>query len=301
MKPLPTGIAACLVISTMIFAASCTKSTTPRPPGNGSGSSTPPANNNYLASITNGQFSNQLDSFTYDNSNRLTKIISTIGSGTIKIGVGSINIDTTGPLGTTVTFFYSGSNTFPSSYTTVSFDLKSHLHQLYYDGQGRIIKDTALDNSGFVDTWSYPNGNIAAVLNSGTGGVIIDTLFFSNGNVTAQHLHEINTGEIADTVYTAITYTYSTIVNPNYHQAIASTYGPLLSYVAINGEFGDFISANVISTVSDNSQVIGLGKLPGGTDTETYTWTTDSKGRAATLKVTDKVAGAIANEKFSYY
>ncbi|MBN9380401.1 MAG: hypothetical protein J0H74_06530 [Chitinophagaceae bacterium] len=303
MKPFPTGIAICLGISTMIFVASCTKSTTPPThPGGGTGPSNPPSNGNYLSSIRDGQSSDLLDSFSYDNSNRLTKIVVYYGSGSGIINIGSIKIDGSNPSTSTVTFSYAGNSTAPASYTVVnSFDQKSHLHQLQYDGQNRIIKDTALDNSGYATTWTYPNGNIAARLNSGSDGQILDTLFLTNGNITAQYTYLVgNTGR-PDTVVNSTTSTYSSIVNPNYHQAIASTYGPLLSHIGINGGATDYVSVNGISTATEKSQIIGADKLPGATDAQTYTWTTDSKNRAATLKLTDSKIGDISNLKFSYY
>lgn len=305
MKPFPTGIAIYLGISTMILAASCTKNTNPTPPGSGPGSSNPPSNNNYLSSIRSGKSSTLLDSFTYDNSNRLTKIIISYGTDSSVINIGPIKIGGNNPSSSTVTFSYAGSNTFPASYTIVnSFDQKSHLHQLYYDGQNRIIKDTALDNSGFVKTLSYPNGNIASRIYGGSGGgQILDTLFLTNGNVTVEHSYIFDNTETErqDTVFNSIKFTYSTVVNPNYHQAIASTYGPLLGEVGINGGASDFVSVNGISTATNNSEIIGSDKLPGVTDILTYTWTEDSKNRAATLKLTDSHVGAISNLKFSYY
>ena len=107
MKPFPTGISVCLSVSMMILAASCVKSASPTSPGGGSGSSNP-SNSSYLSSIkNNSQLLSLVDSFTYDNSNRLTKI-------TI-IGTDSFSDHSGGE--PNVTFSYSGSGTTPASYT----------------------------------------------------------------------------------------------------------------------------------------------------------------------------------------
>lgn len=302
MKPFPTGILVCLSISALMVTTSCRKTTTPDPPpGGGTGATNPPANSNYLSSIRDGKSSQLLDSFTYDNSNRLTKISISYGD-TTGIVIGSIRINGT-PQESTVTFSYAGNNTVPASYTVVnSSDQKTHLHQLSYDGQNRIIKDSALDNSGFVSTWSYPNGNIVSSIKSGiNGGEILDTLYLTNGNVTAQHMYLFGNTERPDTVFNSVATTYSTIVNPNYHQAVANTFGPLFSYLGINGGVSDYISVNALSSATNNSRIFGLDNLPGATATQNYAWTTDGKNRAATLNVSDNKLGELFKLKFSYY
>jgi len=302
MKPFPSGIVICLGISALIAATSCKKTTTPvPPPGSGTGSDNPPANTNYLSSIKNLQFSSVLDSFTYDNSNRLTKIMISYGDSA-NINVGPIQAKGTNLNSSTVTFSYAGNNTAPASYTIVNtYDNKTHLHQLSYDGQNRIIKDTDLNNTGAVATWSYPNGNIASSLSSGTGVGILDTVFLTNGNVTAQHTYGFGGTPRPDTVFNSITNNFSTIVNPNYHRAISSTYGPLFMMLGLSSGLTDYISVNGISSITNTSKIIGLDNLPGGTITDNYTWTMDGNKRAATLKITDSKVGALGNLKFSYY
>lgn len=288
MKPFPNGISVCLSICTMILAASCVKSTSPTVSGP---ETTNPPNSSYLSSIKNNTpLATLVDSFTYDNSNRLTKI-------TI-IPTNSSNSHLSGE--STVTFSYSGSNTTPVSYIINNPNQSTSSHQLNYDGQNRITKDSTLDGTGLVTYWSYSNGNIVSATKSGSSEQMIDTLFFTNGNVTANHSYIANNAGTADTMLSSSQYTYTTIVNPCYHQAIASTFGPLLNSLVIDGGFTDFVSGYAKSTAT-NSGFPGLQGLPPAQSTQTFDWTTDSKGRASILKVTDSQIGTIGNLTFTYY
>ena len=288
MKPFPSRILVCLSISVMTLAVSCVKSTSPI----GGSPSSNSSNNSYLSSIRNSStISSLVDSFTYDSSNRLTEIM-IIGSDPSGGNSGAE---------ATVTFSYSGSTTFPASYTIKNPNQNSSFHQLSYDGQNRIIKDSAQDGTGLATYWSYPNGTIVSATKGGSNEQMIDTLFLSNGNVSATRLYIANNAGTADTLLDSIQYTYTTIVNPCYHQAIASTFGPLLSSLVIDGGSTDFISGNGISTATTSVSQGELHGLPGTANTQTFTWTTDSKGRAATLKVTAPLIGTVGNLTFSYY
>jgi hypothetical protein len=276
MKPFASGILACLSIGLMTFAVSCVKNTTPPVGETGGNSSSDSSNGSYLSSIrSNSPLSSLEDSFVYDHSNRLTEIM-VIGGDSSGVHPGAT---------ATVTFSYSGSSTAPASYTINNPNANSSLHQLSYDGQNRIAKDSALDGTELVTSWSYPNGNIASLTTGGSNDEMIDTLFLSKGNVVANHRYIVNAAGMTPTFLHSTQYTYTTIANPCYHPAIANTYGPLLSSLVIDGGFTDFISGNGISTA----------------DKQTFTWTTDSKGRAATLKVSAPIIGTVANLTFSYY
>jgi hypothetical protein len=289
MKPFLSVISVCLSLSAIILAVSCVKSTPATGGGSGSGSSNP-SNNSYLSSIRNNTpLAQVVDSFTYDNSNRLTKIT---------IAANSSNSHLSGE--STVTFSYSGSSTTPGSYIINNPNQNSSSHQLYYDGQDRINKDSALDGTGLVTYWSYSSGNIVSTTISGSSEQMIDTLFFTNGNLTANHSYIANNTGTVDTLLSSTQYTYNSIVNPCYHQAIASTIGPLLNNLVIDGGFTDFVSGYAKSSVTNNP-LPGLHGLPVAQSTQTLTWTTDSKDRAATLKVTDPQIGLVGNLIFSYY
>jgi hypothetical protein len=284
MKPIPFRISVCLCVSAIILAASCTK-TTP-PPGGGSGSGTPnPTNGNFLSSIRNSVSGiSTLDSFTYDNSNRLISII----------------VPNNG--GQTTTFTYSGSSPVPASYKITNSQSNEEDHQLWYDGQNRIIKDSTLSgslgNAGNVTYYSYANGIIVAQTvgkNGPSAGQVVDSAFLSNGNVASLHTYEIGaTGTPQDTVLDSVQFTYNSIVNPAFHQSIASTIGPLLTNV---GGF-DFVSGYGVTTAKSWSKV---GSLATTTNIQTYSWTLDSKGRGATETITDSKAGVVDSFSFNYY
>jgi hypothetical protein len=284
MKTFATGISLCLSMGLLIFFSSCVKSTTPI---SGSGSSessgsSDPSNTSYLSSIANNSLLSVVDSFTYDASNRLTEII-LVGSGA------------------GAAFSYSGSSTIPASYLVNNSNGTSSLHQLYYDGQNRITKDTALDGTGVATYWSYPEGAIAAATSGDGGEQLIDTLWVDGGNVVARHSYIANLAGTADTLLDSIRYTYTTIVNPCYHSGVASTFGPLLNNLVLEGGFTDFVSGYAISTETTSALAPASHGLPGIASTETFTWTTDSKGRAATLKVSGAMASVVGSLTFTYY
>ena len=232
-----------------------------------------------------------VDSFTYDSINRLTAITVTGGGSSSNYSAGEA----------AVTLSYSGSNLFPGSYTLKNSNGSSSLHQLNYDGQNRIIEDTAMDGTGLATYWSSFDGNIVSVSLPGSGAKLIDTFFFQNGNVVAMHSYAINNAGAAETFLDSIQYTYTTVVNPCYHQAMASTYGPLLNNLAPEGGFTDFVSGYGISRATSSGPQIGSVKLPGAEITESFAWSTDSQGRAAALKVTeDSPQGTVGSLTFSY-
>jgi hypothetical protein len=171
----------------------------------------------------------------------------------------------------------------PSAYTVGYDDTSSNYngptdsHELSYDSQGRISKDTSLSGSGYVAYFSYPNGNIATtVLFDGTPqNNQIDTLFMSDGNISAAHIYLPNDAGTADSLEAVVQYGYSALINPAYHPAISASIGPLLYILQLDGYGGpgDFISQKAFNSVSG----VGDG-LPGNTAI-TYSQRTDSRGR----------------------
>jgi hypothetical protein len=288
MKVFRTGVAVRLSLITMAFAASCVKIGSPI---KGTGSPNP-ANNSFLSSIGNSQV---VDSFKYDNSNRITSI-QLMDTGNAMPGFGSI-----------ITFSYAGNAIAPASYTISSTFNSPQLHLLFYDGQNRIIKDSTptSDGSEAVTTWAYPNGNIVEVATSifeVDTSQLIDTLFVNNGNISAAHSRSTSiAGQIITTQLDSIQFTYTTTVNPCFHQTFAATYGPLLNSLAFG--YPDFISAYGIRTATTTTNIKGSDVMTeNGEDTQTYTWTTDNKGRASLLKVTNSDPGVAGfSVGFSYY
>ncbi len=130
--------------------------------------------------------------------------------------------------------------------------------------RGGSLRTRVLSGSGFVVYFSYPNGNIATtVLFDGTPqNNQIDTLFISNGNISAAHIYFPNDAGTADSLEAAVKFGYSSNNNPAYHAAISASIGPLLYILQFDGYGGalDPISQKALNSVS------GLGDgLPANT------------------------------------
>ena len=268
-----------LFLSLVLLMASCKKS--------GSGNNTS-SNDYYVSSESLYSYPTRVvDSFTYDNTHRLT-VFAQYKYDTTS---GSPQSD-----GLITTFSYSGSSQVPASYTLtqLSNGPAGDVHQLSYDGQKRIIKDTSVSGSGYVNYFSYPGSNIVSrLLFDGTAADDqVDTVFFTNGNVTSQHIYYPNDAGTADSLSGSPGYGYSTSVNPLYHSGIAGTTGVLLNLLAYDGFGGsvDFLSANALNMASN----LGDG-LPPGTVLN-FTVVPDSKGRVVLLTL-----GGVFNISFNYY
>jgi hypothetical protein len=189
-----------------------------------------------------------------------------------------------------------GSSAPPSSYTN-NLTGASELHQLTYDAQSRIIKDSSLGSSGWVIYFSYPSNEIAitALLDGTIGNSIVDTLFLSNGNIGSAHIYGPNNAGTADSLEESIKYGFSGTSNPAYHSAITSSVGPLLYILAISGYGGNY---DAISQKAYNS-ISGVGDgLPSGV-TINFTLSTDAQGRLSQQSV--NFAGTEAIISYRYY
>jgi hypothetical protein len=280
MKKYPLFL--CTLCLLLIF--SCKKS-------NSGNESAATAANSYLSSVV--AYSPQqrvVDFFSYDSAHRLDSFVQTVydtSSGIPEYGTFQVQ------------FIYQGANVYPSYYNlydTLQGNYGDY-HLLSYDGQGRISKDTSLSGSGYVDYFTYPNNNIAStVLWEGTAdNNQIDTLFITNGNISAEHIYTSDIPGQPDVSQGAVNYGFSSIPNPGYHADISNSIGPLLTIMGIDGygSAADFISKNALDQLSG----IGSG-LPTGT-TITYTLTKDSKGRLATMSAS--YGGVTGKDVYSYY
>ncbi len=229
-----------------------------------------------------------VDSFSYDSAHRVLQFAQYIW-------------DTSGgspAAGSEIATFAlpAGASAPPSSYT-LTYNGNTDPHVLTYDGQGRISRDTSLSGSGFVVYFSYPNGNIATtVLFDGSPlNNQIDTLFMSNGNISAAHIYLPNDAGTADSLEAAVKFGYSSLNNPAYHSAISASIGPLLYILQLDGYGGpgDFISQKAFNSVSG----VGDG-LPGNTAI-TYSQKTDSRGRLS--RMTSNFGPAAGYILYSYY
>jgi hypothetical protein len=272
-----------LFLSLALLIGSCKKS--------GSGNNKP-SNSSYLSSASLRSSQTQvIDSFTYDNTHRL-------------IVFAQYKYDTTSgsPVadGLIATFSYTGNSPVADHYTFVqlSSGANSDVHQLSYDGQNRILKDTSLSGSGYVTYFSYPGNNIVSrLLFDGTASNNqIDTVFLSNGNVSSQHIYYPNNAGTADSLSGSPQYGYSSSLNPLYHSEIVGTTGPLLNLLAYDGYggFNDFLSPDAINKAWN----LGNG-LPVGTVLN-FNLIADSKSRVALITISS-IGGGSASITFNYY
>jgi YD repeat-containing protein len=270
----------CLTIGLLFFIYSCKKSNSSSNSSNA---------NSWLSSVTD--YSPQqsiVDSFSYDSSHRIASFM-------------QFEFDSTGgyPIyGNWSAIFAlpAGSSAAPTSYTN---DLTGTLetHELSYDAQGRITRDSSLGSSGWVIYFGYPNGNIAinAYYDGTIANSILDTLFMSNGNIASVHAYGPNNAGTADSLEGSVKYGFSGISNPGYHSTLTSTIGPLIYILQISGYGGFFdnISEKVLNSIS--------GPVGGSSIDVTipYTLTTDSQGRLS--RQTASYGGSTASIVYRYY
>jgi hypothetical protein len=245
--------------------------------------------NAWLSSVTSWSSPTSIvDSFSYDSSHRVATYM-------------QFEYDTS--TGTPSAYTWSavfslpaGNSAPPASYTN-NLTGTNELHQLYYDGQSRIIKDSSLGSSGWVIYFSYPSNEIAiTALYDGTiANSIVDTLFLSGGNIGNVHIYAPNNAGTADSLEGTIKFGFSGISNPAYHSAITSSVGPLLYILAISGFGGNYdaISQNAFNSLSG----VGDG-LPSGV-TFNYTLSTDAQGRLSQQSIS--VGGSESTISYRYY
>jgi hypothetical protein len=172
------------------------------------------------------------------------------------------------------TFSFNGTDTIPDAYI-FNVSGQSASHQLFYDGQGRIIKDTATDGSDFVVHFVYGTNTITStVLFDGTtNDDEVVTVTTSNGNMT--HVSATAGGSTIDALYG-----YSTYANPAYYPAVAKSIAPLLLIQSINtfGTYQDCISQKIAVSLNgttahittDGSGRVISGAVPGTGDVENF-------------------------------
>ena len=245
-------------ITCIIF--SCKKSTSS--PGGGTAY--------YVSSVKSVSPESQIvDSLQYDVNHNITEFIQysydLSGSG----AVDSIAI----------TFTYAQNSNVPLTYTyaDIANGITNDVHDLYYDGNGRIIKDTSLSGSGFVNYFSYPNNAVAStVLFEGNyNDNQLDTSYTSNGNITSEVFYYSNYTP-TDTLTATLAFGYSSLANPLYYSSVSPSIGALLNIEAYDGagDIIDFYSKQLFDQLTVTEP---------GTPSEAVTlnWTTDGLGRAS--------------------
>lgn len=173
-------------------------------------------------------------------------------------------------------------------------------HQLSYDGQGRITKDTNLVTSGTVMYFSYFNSNIAVKIffDGSQQDYQLDTLSLTNGNITTSRIHLPNAAHTADSLESSLILGYGGFGNPGYQSGIALAIGPLLYVLQLNtfGSVWDFTSIRAFNSVED----ITYGQSSGPTSSIiTYTQTGDSKGRL--IQSVPYAGSTVGMITFNYY
>lgn len=266
----------------LFLAFSCRKSN--------SGSSSSAASSYLSAVVSYAPQQKIVDSFYYDS----THLLDTFTQSVYDTTSGS-------PLynSYTIQFIYQSPNTYPSYYYLydVSYGNYGDYHLLSYDGQGRISKDTSLSGSGYVTYYSYPNNNV--VIDDWFEGTAqdnqIDTLYMSNGNISAETIYTSNIPGQPDQQQADVQYKYASSANPAYHTTISGAIGPLLNNITQtnNGGFVDFLSENVLDLAA------GTESSSPANFSISYIQTLDGKGRLSVLTgTTGAAAGSIV---FSYY
>jgi len=241
-------------------------------------------NDSYLASVRIiAPNSLRIDSFSYDDQKRMARFAQYATEGSNSADV-------------IMDFSFSGNNPLPTGFTATYDGGTPAPHQLTFDGQGRIIKDTSTNGSHFVTYYTY-SGNyaICKILFDGTTtDAQIDTLIVTDGNLTGIKVWGENGGTWEQ--QGNITYGHATAANPGYKAEIANAVGPLLYVLSVYnyGGYGDYISKAVMNKVTGQADGLPAGGF-------SYTVSTDSKGRVSTFTPAGVGAPAGVKTTFTYY
>lgn len=268
------NLTAVCAIATLVFSSCGHKD-------DGGGGS--PVNNSYLRSVyTSAQGTALIDSLHYDDQKRVAsygQYITTAGNSAYA----------------SFDFHYSGANTLPDSYVYDDNGYSQQTHQLSFDGQGRIVKDTSAD-SHFATHYIYSGDYIImTILGDGTmDDATVDTLLVKDGNIAAEKIWQADNGTWEK--QGDVQYSHATAANPGYKSEIAGSIGPLLYVLSIYtyGGWGDYISKAAINKVFGD----GDGLPPGGFN---YSVKVDGSGRVN--KLVPSAVGMPAGYEldFNYY
>lgn len=271
-KLMRTAAVCCI---TLFLLASCGHS------GSSGGGS--PVNDSYLASIVINVPGAQLtDSFSYTDQKRVARFAQYLTNNS------NTNI-------VTCDFSFSGNSALPDSYTYAITGGVAEVHQLTYDGQGRITKDTC-GSSNFVTYYLYSGNYIVCNIRfEGTpDDSHFDTLTVQNGDITNEKVWTTDFGPWQ--MEADLTLGHATAANPGYKAEIAGSVGPLLYVLsAYNfGGYSDFISKTIVGRITGTSD----GVPPGGIG---YTPKVDAKGRVSSVTATGAGVPLGIVTAFTYY
>lgn len=243
-----------------------------------------PVNNSYLSSVRSflpGVVT--IDSFSYDDQHKMARYEQFDEQDAVDYHF-------------VADFSFSGGNPLPDGYVATLNNGAPDTHQLTFDGQGRIAKDTSLSGSHFVTYFVY-SGNyvICRVLFDGTmDNALIDSLKVADGNVTEEIVWVADNGALQYQGHMMLG--HSAAANPAYKAEIAGSVGPLLSMLSINnyGGYSDYISKSVMNKVNGDAD----GLPPGG---YSYAVSADGQGRVSVITPKGSDVPDEARTVFSYY
>ncbi|MDO6435467.1 hypothetical protein Q4E93_32940 [Flavitalea sp. BT771] len=246
-----------------------------------------PVNNSYLASCRSYATDYlQIDSLRYDANHHLIRL-----DQYVKDNSNGNQIDDS----LNFVFTYAGNGSLPTGYEYAHEQAGQYeTHQLTYDGQNRIVKDTGVNGSGYVTYFAYPGDKIVATVSfdGSVDGSQIDTLTVSGGNVTQEKVYINESGSWNKQGDVAFGHVAG--ANPGYKAEIAGSLGPLLYILQVNGfgGYSDYISKSLTNKVTGTAE-----GLPGAGIN--YTVGVDATGRISSITP----AGAPAGTKmvFTYY
>ena len=252
-------------------------------PGRGSNGGNP-VNNSYLASVSIISGASTItDSFSYDDQHRVARF-------------GCYASDGSNNASFTADFNFPAGAALPDGYAFVMAGSSADQHQLTFDGQGRITKDTSLSGSHFVTYYSYV-GNLVInrILFDGTqSGAQIDTLTVTNGDLTAEKIWGEDQGSWSN--QGDLIYGHATAANPGYKAQVANAVGPLLYVLTVYnfGGYADFISKTVVNKISGTADGLPTGGF-------NYSVGVDATGRVSSQTPVGPGIPAGTKTVFTYY
>jgi hypothetical protein len=217
------------------------------------------------------------DSFEYDTSHNIARLLQYDFDSTVLGGpVADSEI---------VAFVITGNN-LPSAYNFTR-DLITTTHQLFYNNQNQVIKDTC-STSGYVAYYTYPAGSISAdvLFNGTTADSRVDQLYINNSNnEDSTKVYLSGSDGVADSLVTSEVYTFSSYTNPAYYPAISNVAGPLLYVLTqdyIGGGYGS-VTIPVTDFISKMSKATTAHYGGALLATVSLATTLDSKGRVSLI------------------
>jgi hypothetical protein len=184
---------------------------------------------------------------------------------------------------TSIQFYFQTNDSVPYQYTIVTKKPRDNFysaetHQLFYDQQRRIIRDTLLNpvnNISAVNTYSYVDpGFVYNIFQTGKAlgnkmeMIETDTTVIYNGNIIKDNAYLLQYNPFVSHAYFYI-YSSSNYENPFYLESTATTIGPLLDNLLST----DFTSKNLIAMFQQ------IDPITNYKNTINYTWATDSSGK----------------------